>query len=536
MRNLTLTLALMGLVSLTACGPETEIIDSIGPDGVAETETEDTDGNSEDTESDDTGSTWDTGVYEDDTGTWDSGDDTVYEDLDQDGYTGDVDCNDSPLDENADGIIDGYFINPGMDETCNGVDDNCDGQIDEDLELTESWLDQDADGYGAGEAVETCEGAPGYASIDGDCNDTDDSIHPGAEDVGGDGIDSDCDDETEPADESTGESQDDDEGEDESGDEDTGDAGDDETEEETPTDADADGYSDESDCDDSDDSVNPGATEVCDDGIDQDCDGEDLECEAETDPNDVDDDGDGQTENEGDCDDTDAAISELADEICGDGIDNDCSGDADGSDAIDAIEWFTDADADGFGDTSEGYSCEAPTSDSVEEDGDCDDSDADINPDAVEYDAGIDAVDNDCDGETDEDWQATVAATYGSSVSGTLNTALYSDGASPNANSWNHESVTVSGTEAEVEYLSDDYDVSGTCGLIINGDSSALDYLCYGGAQDTDVTFEIMFDGVSYDETDLTVWIADATNDECALILQVDSDSSCDPVDDVIEE
>lgn len=38
------------------------------------------------------------------------------------------------------------------------------------------------------------------------------------------------------------------------------------------TDADADGYSAEVDCDETNPEVNPGATEVCDDGIDNDCD------------------------------------------------------------------------------------------------------------------------------------------------------------------------------------------------------------------------------------------------------------------------
>jgi Protein of unknown function (DUF1566)/Putative metal-binding motif len=43
-------------------------------------------------------------------------------------------------------------------------------------------------------------------------------------------------------------------------------------------------------------------------------------------PLDIDNDGDGITENQGDCNDTDAAINPNAPEICGDGIDQDCSG------------------------------------------------------------------------------------------------------------------------------------------------------------------------------------------------------------------
>ena len=74
------------------------------------------------------------------------------------------------------------------------------------------------------------------------------------------------------------------------------------------------------DCDDTDNSVNPGAAEVCNDGVDNDCD-------ALT-PDIFDGDGDGET-CDTDCDDGDATRSNLFLEICNDGIDNDCDGTVD---------------------------------------------------------------------------------------------------------------------------------------------------------------------------------------------------------------
>ncbi|MBI2982013.1 MAG: hypothetical protein HYY44_06970, partial [Deltaproteobacteria bacterium] len=58
-------------------------------------------------------------------------------------------------------------------------------------------------------------------------------------------------------------------------------------------------------------------SEVCGNGIDENCNGSDLSC------NDVDQDGDGFTPNGGDCNDNNAAIKPGATEIC-DGLDNDC--------------------------------------------------------------------------------------------------------------------------------------------------------------------------------------------------------------------
>jgi hypothetical protein len=94
----------------------------------------------------------------------------------------------------------------------------------------------------------------------------------------------------------------------------------------------------------------------------------------------IDDDGDGYSEDQGDCDDTDATIFPHAEEVCGDEIDQDCSGDPD--------DGLLDADGDGYHDPA----CTGGD--------DCDDADPDVNP-GVED--GCDGLDNDCDGFIDED-------------------------------------------------------------------------------------------------------------------------------------
>lgn len=112
-------------------------------------------------------------------------------------------------------------------------------------------------------------------------------------------------------------------------------------------------------------------------------------------------DGDGDGFDEGqDCDDTVATTFPGAPELC-DGVDNDCTGVPD--DPVDAILWYEDTDADGFGDDLAVHDlCDgsAPAEGWVQVVGDCDDGDVLIHPGALEY---CDARDGDCDGAVDND-------------------------------------------------------------------------------------------------------------------------------------
>ena len=149
-------------------------------------------------------------------------------------------------------------------------------------------------------------------------------------------------------------------------------------------DADGDGYTEATgDCDDEDAYVNPAAIDGTEDpyGLADD----DADCDGVRDDGEIDDDGDGYSEVDGDCDDDNASIHPMAEEIYDD-RDNDCNGCVD------------DVDDDLAGWTECGYIDEGDPEDETDDRYvyDCDDEDDQVNPSQAEI--AYDDIDQDCDG------------------------------------------------------------------------------------------------------------------------------------------
>jgi hypothetical protein len=331
---------------------------------------------------------------------------TFYRDQDGDGYgniaittlactvpagyvSNSADCNDN-----------NFNIKPGATEICNGLDDDCDGQIDEGVKST-FYRDQDADGFG-NIAITTlaCTAPAGYVSNSTDCNDNNFNIKPGATEICN-GLDDDCDGQIDEGVKST-----------------------------FYRDQDADGFgnlanttlactapagyvSNSNDCNDNNFNIKPGATEMC-NGLDDDCDGQIDEGVKSTFYRDQDADGFGNlaittlactspagyVSNSTDCNDNNFNIKPGANEICN-GLDDDCDGQID--EGVKST-FYRDQDADGFGNLAiTTLACTAPAG-YVSNSNDCDDSNVNIRPGATEL---CNGVDDDCDGQIDEGVKST---------------------------------------------------------------------------------------------------------------------------------
>lgn len=88
----------------------------------------------------------------------------------------------------------------GAVETCDDVDQDCDGEVDEDLPRFAAWPDADEDGFGDPALEESvCRLPEGYVENAEDCDDADPDAWPMAEEDWTDDRDSDCDGEVETA-------------------------------------------------------------------------------------------------------------------------------------------------------------------------------------------------------------------------------------------------------------------------------------------------------------------------------------------------
>jgi hypothetical protein len=291
---------------------------------------------------------------------------------------------------------------PGNTEACNGIDDDCDGTVDNDVPGAPTWyVDADGDGHGGPDTTAACTQPANAYPDPTDCDDTSDTVAPGLPELCDNQIDDNCDG---TVDEGAGPS-------------------------DWYADADGDGYGTGAvlftqcdapdgdyapvagDCDDGDDTIRPNAVELC-DGIDTNCaNGEADAVNPNTLYQDLDGDGfgtvlaaaacgtpPGTALFAGDCNDLDPTVWPQQEEACN-GFDDDCDGLIDNAPTIGAIEVWPDNDGDGHGLPSD------PTLACGVQPGFADTADDcnDLEPLAwVGAEEVCDGVDNDCDGLVDD--------------------------------------------------------------------------------------------------------------------------------------
>ena len=86
------------------------------------------------------------------------------------------------------------MVFPGVAESCDGIDQDCNGQIDEGLETTRYFADTDRDTFGDPESsVDACRPPDGHVENAEDCDDSRYSVNPEGTEVSWSDIDEDCD-------------------------------------------------------------------------------------------------------------------------------------------------------------------------------------------------------------------------------------------------------------------------------------------------------------------------------------------------------
>ncbi|HYV94116.1 MAG TPA: MopE-related protein [Chitinophagales bacterium] len=287
--------------------------------------------------------------------------------------------------------------NPVATEICDGIDNDCDSQIDEGLPLYTFYADADGDGFGNPSSTSQACGQPsGYVSDNSDCNDASNAVHPGATETCN-SIDDNCNSSIDEGVQSTFYSDQD---------------GDSYGNSSVTTQACSapSGYvSNSTDCNDNSASVHPGASETC-NSIDDNCNGQTDEGVLTTFYRDQDGDGygngspttqacsapSGYVSNSTDCNDNSVTVHPGATETCN-SIDDNCNGQTD--EGV-LTTFYRDQDGDGYGNASvTTQACSVPSG-YVFNSTDCNDNSASIHPGATETCANN--IDDNCNGQIDE--------------------------------------------------------------------------------------------------------------------------------------
>ncbi|MCB9758477.1 MAG: putative metal-binding motif-containing protein [Alphaproteobacteria bacterium] len=255
----------------------------------------------------------------------------------------------------------------------------------------------------------------------------------------------------------------------------------------------------------------------------------DLACEAPV----------GKVDNGRDCDDRDPDVRPTADEVC-DGVDNNCDGAIDGDDAVDATTWYPDADGDGYGDSGVLLTaCEAPTG-YVSVGGDCDDAEPAAWPGADEVcddidndcDGRLDDEDPDVDRDTWRSfWPDRDGDGYGV-IGGARTTGCAApSGYAPSQDDCDDRDASVNPGAADVWYDGVDSDCDGASDYDADGDGYDADD--HGGADCDDHTasvnpgaVEVWYDGVDGDCDGFGDYDADADGFEADAYGGTDCDET----------